>query len=221
MKAILNTIEHLEQRFINRLALLGLVLLILTSCDNNSKYTFGLLDGQDQEKISIVPLNGASKEDIDLAKRELELFYNCVVEVLPKNEIPKSYIVPGSNKYSSEKILDFLDYQYKSEEGKVLGLINNTISCKERKLNGVVYKNWSILGLGNISGKTCVATTNLKKNKKHRLTNVVIHEIGHTLALNHCDRDSRCLMNDAKGIAKTIDKEQKWMCQFCKNHIKW
>ena len=52
------------------------------------------------------------------------------------------------------------------------------------------------------------------------VVNTVLHEIGHTFNLDHCDKDERCLMNDAKGTIATLYKEQKWLCPACVKLLK-
>jgi len=63
----------------------------------------------------------------------------------------------------------------------------------------------------------------LKKNASQkklleRLRKVSIHEFGHTLGLAHCD-SKNCVMNDAKGTIKTVDKAKEELCEKCKKKL--
>jgi predicted Zn-dependent protease len=203
--------------------ILILFTLLVCSCENASLQIISEAKNTDDvKKITVVPLDGVDIKDVELCVKELKTFYKCDVELLDYDNLPDSLSVNNSYKYNSHKILLFLKEKYKKYNGKILGLTNKEISVKERNLNGVIYKNWSVLGLGSLNGKSCIVSTKLiKTNKKDRLAKVVIHEIGHTLSISHCKTSSHCLMNDAKGTAKTIDKEKKIMCDSCRKKIKW
>ncbi len=74
----------------------------------------------------------------------------------------------------------------------------------------------------------CVVSTHrIKKDNpsqekfRERLAKVVLHEIGHTLGLEHCAYNQFCLMNDAKGSVRTIDKEKKLLCKQCLEKISY
>lgn len=173
-----------------------------------------------KQKIYLLGLGNIPFKNINFVKKELKDFYNYDIIVLPNQNVPNNLKVKGINKYQANNILDYLDKIYKKYDGKILAITNVNI-CTDRNLNGVVYKNWGIFGLGKVGGKTCVVSTNrMGKKYQDRLSKVTIHEIGHTLGLEHCDKDIHCLMNDAKGNGKKVDDEKKWMCSNCKNKIK-
>lgn len=48
-----------------------------------------------------------------------------------------------------------------------------------------------------------------------RLKKVALHEIGQNLGLVHCRNHLECLMNDADGTIKQVDKERIWFCEKC------
>lgn len=49
---------------------------------------------------------------------------------------------------------------------------------------------------------------------EERLTKVVLHELGHNLGLDHCNKPN-CSMEDAGGTIKTVDRENKEVCPKC------
>ncbi|MBD8347687.1 matrixin family metalloprotease [Dysgonomonas sp. HGC4] len=53
---------------------------------------------------------------------------------------------------------------------------------------------------------------------KSQLFKVSIHELGHTMGLPHCDKDSVCYMRDAKG-GNPID-ELTDFCSSCKSYLR-
>jgi archaemetzincin len=48
---------------------------------------------------------------------------------------------------------------------------------------------------------------------RERLWKIAIHELGHTLGLEHCPT-SGCIMEDAHGTVKTTDREKE-LCSSC------
>jgi len=193
-------------------------LLFLTCSSNSLKWnTKQLL--QKQKTIYIIPLNGVNQNDVLLSSNELQNFYHYNVIVLTQDVIPNNIKSQTSGKYNANKILKFLGEKYGYLDGKIVGITNVNISTK-RTINDVTYNDWSILGLGAISGQSCIISTkNMITNHNDRLSKVTIHEVGHTLGLAHCNYDPKCLMNDAKGKASKVDSEEKIMCNQCKNKL--
>lgn len=171
--------------------------------------------------MNLVALGDVPNFDIQFVKKELEVFYNVNIIIQKELIIGDELKVTGMNRYRADSILSFLDKKFRKTNGKVLAITTKDI-CIDRELNGVVYKNWGIFGLGSLSGKNCVVSTARFGNKHFdRLSKVSIHEVGHTLGIPHCDSDVNCLMNDAKGKGGKVDSEKKWMCKQCKLKIIW
>jgi archaemetzincin len=103
--------------------------------------------------------------------------------------------------------------------GKVLILTPLDI-CTDRKLNGVLHKNWGILGVAGLGKQsTIVSIYRMKTNHDDRLSKVVVHELGHTLGLQHCHNDEKCVMSDAKWKGSNVDGTEIKLCLECKKHI--
>jgi archaemetzincin len=173
------------------------------------------------KEISIVVIGEFPKKDVEFVQKKLKKFYNCKVNILPKMDIPVGCKVKGLQKYSSVKIVRLLNSKFKNVEGKVVALTQVDI-CVDRKLNGKTFKNWGVIGLSLKGTKSCVVSNKrMITNYYGKLEKVSIHEIGHCLDIPHCETNSKCLMNDAKGKGSKIDEELLWMCDDCKNKIKY
>ena len=81
--------------------------------------------------------------------------------------------------------------------------------------------HWGIFGLGSLNKNVCVTSTyRLKsKNLNKRVLGVILHEVGHTYGLQHCD-DKLCLMTSGDHTAKGLDKNSMQLCTHCKRLIK-
>lgn len=173
----------------------------------------------EKPKVYIQTMGQIKPTDLELVKNSIKNFYGF--DVIVQGEIaPKTlFKVDGLNRYQANKILSHSNKINKHLKGKVLILTTHDI-CTDRKLNGVVYKNWGIFGLAGIGSKsTVISTYRLKINHEDRLIKVTIHELGHTLGLPHCHNDEYCLMNDANGSGKKVDSENREMCDKCKTKI--
>lgn len=171
--------------------------------------------------IAVQPLGRSlPAADVALVKRALEAFTAMEVRVLPRVPLPRAAYYPPRRRYRAEKLLDFLVARAPKDAYRVLGLTGVDISTTKGR-----YKDWGILGLATLDGKTCVISAFRARKKargiKHareRLAKVAVHEIGHTLGLFHCPQLG-CLMEDARGKVSTCDREYD-LCASCRRKLK-
>jgi len=126
-------------------------------------------------------------------------------------------------RWRAERLLDQLDGLEVGAAIRVIGLTEQPISTTK----GKIY-DWGIAGLGQLPGKSCVLTAYLfrglkKKDRAHYLRymeNLVLHELGHTLGVDHCPLD-RCIMADAKGNALRAARASiNEYCPRCHNQLR-
>lgn len=154
--------------------------------------------------------------DVALVKQALEAFYDFDVRLLPRVDLPKSSYYRPRRRYRAEKLLAFLQRTMPEDGRRILGLTSSDISTTKGK-----HHDWGILGLATIDGAACVIssfrTRKGARNREHariRLAKTAVHEIGHTLGLEHCPtRD--CLLQDARGKVATSDRERD-LCPRCR-----
>ena len=189
-----------------RIIILLFVLLLASSFDNIKTKT-----------IYIQPLGDVNKEYIDYLKKSVENFYgyNCVVK--PKLNLTNDILAGSKTRYEAGKILK----KYNSKENVLLITEKDIAHRKSSE-----FPEWGIFGLGYRPGSTCVISTFRLKKKVtkvkflDRLKKVALHEIGHNLGLEHCTNNKECLMNDAGGTVKQVDREKIWFCSKCWSLIK-
>jgi archaemetzincin len=165
--------------------------------------------------VYIQPLGKVKKEYINQAKTSIETFFGvkCVI----KKEVPLSdnLFSKSKTRYSALSILK----KFQSKENILIITEKDIVSKKGKN------EEWGILGLGYRPGTVCVVSTfRMKKDVNEekileRLKKVSIHEVGHNLGLDHCTNDIKCMMNDAKGTIRQIDREDFYFCKKCKNQI--
>lgn len=166
--------------------------------------------------VMILPLGDVKPEYLKLVKNSVESFYGFECVIKPKVNLTNDLLTKSKTRYSADKILD----KFKTKENLLI-ITEKDIATKKGN-----YEEWGILGLGQRPGNTCVISTfRMKKNVSvevlyDRLEKVSLHEIGHNLGLGHCDYHIECLMNDARGTIRQVDREKKWLCQKCHNLIK-
>jgi archaemetzincin len=176
--------------------------------------------GAAPRRVVVQPLGAEiQEEDFQEVVRALEGMYGFNVEVLPRQELPAEAWYAPRQRYRAEKILTVLSSHVPEGVWRVIGVTAVDISTTK----GVVY-DWGILGLGDINGRAGVISLfRCKKGARdlaqarERLAKIAVHEMGHTLGLEHCPNPG-CLMRDAEGSVSGTDHEQD-LCADCRRKL--
>jgi archaemetzincin len=166
--------------------------------------------------IYLIPLGNVNASTSQFVQRSVKSFYGFECVIKKQEPLTKNLLAKSNTRYEATTILN----TYKSNENRLL-LTESDIAYRKSD----TFPEWGIFGLGFRPGSTCVVSTfRLKKGVSHskfleRLQKVCIHEIGHNLGLPHCTASPICLMNDANGTIKQVDKEQLIFCESCKDKI--
>jgi len=173
-----------------------------------------------EECIGILPL-GLESAEFDLINKVdtmLKSKYGCSTVILNPHNLPESAWYKPRNRYKANLLLEHLLVIKPDSITRILALTSKDISVKTVK-----HSDWGIMGLARTPGTVCVVSTfRLGHNEvllNERLMKVCTHELGHTFGLKHCSRDMNCVMNNARGSIKTVDREVNDYCVACKKDM--
>ncbi|MEZ4385811.1 MAG: hypothetical protein R3A79_31120 [Nannocystaceae bacterium] len=141
----------------------------------------------------------------------------------PTWALPKAAYYPPRRRYRADALIDLLrDAAAEDAEpdARYLGLTSVDISTTKGK-----HKDWGIFGLAFCPGQGAVISSHRlrrgAKDREHfafRVTNTAIHEVGHSLGLEHCD-EPRCPMQDAEGSVATTDSSAQVLGPECAEEL--
>lgn len=173
-----------------------------------------------QPLVAIQPLGKVDSASLAAAKAGIESLYNIRAEVLPAMPLPAAAYYLPRRRYRAERLLENLDSTRSIRYLNIVGLTASDISTTKEP-----HADWGIFGLGSLGGTSCVVSTHRlgkgkvpRKKFVERLIKVVNHELGHTLGLDHCPNRG-CLMEDACGSIRTVDRESGKFCDSCRARI--
>jgi archaemetzincin len=171
-------------------------------------------------KLYLQPLGAELPlEDSRYVAQSLRAFFDLEVVELAAVPLPKHAFYAPRQRYRAERLLDVLEKIIPSDGYRILGLTGVDISTTKSG-----NPDWGILGLATVDGKVCVIsafrTKRQAQDAEHariRLGKTAVHEIGHTLGLDHCPT-AGCLMHDGEGSVLTTDTEYD-LCERCRDRM--
>jgi len=173
--------------------------------------------------IVVVPLGEPGEDLVEFIAESLKSRFRFTVRVTDPEPLPEFAWYEPRKRWRAERLLTHLKQMDVGDAWRVCGITEEPISTTKGK-----RYDYGIAGLADMGGKTSVLTSYLfrrvkKRNRKRYLRymeNLVLHEVGHTLGLDHCPL-ARCIMADAKGNAlKAARRSINEFCPRCNRLIR-
>lgn len=174
--------------------------------------------------VHVLPLGPVPDETLKSLVAGLEAHADIQARLHPVIPLANARKAKRPGRYLAHDMLELLARAPDTEGGKVLGVTEVDIVA-EKDGN----PEWGVLGLGSIDGKSCVLSTfRMRRAWDHggadeptvrsRLWKTAVHEVGHTLGLEHCPTKG-CVMEDGHGTVATTDNETD-LCPSCATRYK-
>jgi len=202
---------------VKQLAFISFIVLLATACNHSqSNNVKKPVKATTIKKVAVILYENFDTVMLNTAIDEVKSFYHCDAIILPPQDLPAFAYYKPRYRYKADSLLKFQSGLLPSGTQSVIGLTNKDISTTTDN-----HDDWGIFGLGYCPGKACVISVfRLQSGPydlyKERFIKVLLHELGHNMGLPHCNYDSTCMMNDAKGTMAQVDLERKWLCPNCK-----
>lgn len=170
--------------------------------------------------VALAPLGPFPAAFLDEIDAGLRAELGVDVVRLDPAPLPPAAWYPPRRRYRAERLIDALRPRVRPPATRVLGVTQADISTTAHGVH-----DWGVLGLGDLGGLGCVISTfrcrmnSPSEAQTHfRMVTTCVHEIGHTLGLEHCP-DTTCLMTDARGLVRTVDRTTGHLCVRCRQRL--
>ena len=171
--------------------------------------------------VAVQPLGDVDPTLVRAAAERIGETFAARVVVLPDRRLPESAFYSPRNRYRGERLLRWLEEGKPSGVSKILGLMSRDLSVTK----GQVY-DWGVMGVAGLSRPAGVVSVHRLRGHHaspslvdRRVQQVAVHELGHTFGLHHCP-SPRCIMNDAKGGFRAVDRSSGEFCPDCRRRLR-
>lgn len=167
------------------------------------------------QKIIISPIENIDACNYQLLGQEIRRTFDFQTEIKSLLQNVNFAYDLTRDQYHSTVILEKLASTLPSQAIKVIAITNEDL---------FIPILTHVYGEAQIAGKACIVSTfrlqegislaNIAKEFENRIVKEVLHELGHTFNLRHCN-DKACIMHYCRSI-KDVDRKSDQLCRYCK-----
>ena len=170
-------------------------------------------------RIDVVPVGSLTDGVVETAREVLKERYDADIFVRSNESVPDGAYDERSGQYNAERLISVAEKVGRGE--KNLALTDVDIFYRQRNF---------VFGLAYLDGKGCVVSTHRlrmtadggevdddEETFYDRVRKEVVHEVGHTLGLRHCDNDT-CVMSFSPTV-REVDYKFERPCPVCNRDV--
>lgn len=176
--------------------------------------------------VDIVPIGDLPAEVKREASGALRSVYDCDVTVHDEQSIPEGAFDRSRNQYRAEEFIELVSRV--GSGSKNIGLTTQDLYYRRRNyVFGLAYLNGngSVISTyrlqtssdGGVSAGG-ISTKSAREVFADRVRKEVVHEIGHTFGLEHCD-NSKCVMSFSPTV-REVDVKEEHLCGSCSRAVR-
>jgi len=172
--------------------------------------------------VCLQPMGPHDRWLLPVLARGIDHLFGFATRTLPARDLPAAAWYPPRQRWRAEKVLDAILADEAARAGcdAVVGVTSDDISTTRDD----AHLDWGILGLAYLDRQVCVVSSFrarrgvARRKVAIRMVKVADHELGHVLGMDHGGAPG-CIMNDARGSVKTVDRETGVLCPDERSHV--